>query len=92
MGDAWTVDAPYRETVEKVIRLRKKGVLVVNMESSAIFAVAKYREIQVASVQIISDVVSEEGWHAAFHSHIVDRRRRDVLAAVLRAIREYAST
>ena len=86
LADAWTIDAPYRETVEKIIHFRRKGAQVVNMESSAIFAVARYRKIDAASVQIVSDVVSEEGWNAAFHSEIVDKRRNDVLAAVLRSV------
>lgn len=84
-GYAWTTDAPYRETVEKVARFRKKGAKVVNMESSAIFAVANYRGIDAASVQIVSDVVSEK-WSPAFHRDIIDTRRAQVLAAVLQSI------
>jgi uridine phosphorylase len=87
LGDAWTIDAPYRETAEKVVSFRRKGARVVNMESSAIFAVAIYRGIEAASVQIVSDVVSEKEWNPAFHREIVDRRRGDVLEAVLRSIR-----
>jgi len=85
-GNAWTVDAPYRETKRKVTRHRKTGVSVVNMESSAIFAVAAYRGIEVASVQIVSDVVSEK-WEPAFHTEVVNNRRMEVLDAVLRAMR-----
>ena len=85
--DAWTTDAPYRETVEEVARFRRKGAKIVNMESSAIFAVASYRGIDAASVQIVSDVVSEKKWNPAFHRDIVDTRREEVLAAVLRLIK-----
>jgi uridine phosphorylase len=85
-GYAWSIDAPYRETAEKVARFRRKGAQVVNMESSAIFAVAKYREVEAASVQIVSDVVSEKQWNPAFHGEIVDKRRGEVLEAVLRSI------
>jgi uridine phosphorylase len=86
-GDAWTVDAPYRETVEKILRFRRKGARIVNMESSAIFAIANYRGVDVCSIQIVSDVVTERGWAAAFHKEIVDRRRNEVLAAVLHLLR-----
>lgn len=86
-GDAWTVDAPYRETKRKVARYLRAGARIVNMESSAIFAVAAYRGVEAASVQIVSDVVSEQ-WEPAFHTEIVDRRRREVLDGVLRAIKE----
>jgi uridine phosphorylase len=84
-GKAWTVDAPYRETKRKVARHRRTGVSVVNMESSAIFAVAAYRKVEAASVQIVSDVVSEE-WEPAFHMEAVNSRRMEVLSAVLRAM------
>lgn len=86
LGDAWTVDAAYRETAEKIVRFRRKGARIVNMESSAIFAVAKYRRVEAASVQIVSDVVSEKQWTPAFHSEILDKRRNEVLAAVLQSV------
>lgn len=87
LGDAWTTDAPYRETAEKVASFRKKGAIVVNMESSAVFAIAKYRGVDAASAQIVSDVVSTAGWNPAFHNEILGTRRNEVLKAVLRAIR-----
>jgi uridine phosphorylase len=86
-GNAWTVDAPYRETKRKVRRHLSSGTCVVNMESSAIFAVAAYRRVEVASVQVVSDVVSEQ-WEPAFHMEVVNRRRLEVLGAVLRAMSE----
>lgn len=86
-GFAWTTDAPYRETRGQVRHYRRLGARVVNMESSAIFAVAAYREVEAASVQIVSDVVSEEGWKPAFHHDILDRRRGEILTAALRAIK-----
>lgn len=89
VGDAWTVDAPYRETVEKIGRFRRKGARLVNMESSAIFAIAKYRAINACSVQIVSDVVTEKGWNAAFHKDIVDKRRGEVLQAVLHSVKSW---
>jgi uridine phosphorylase len=84
-GDAWTTDAPYRETRRKVARYLRAGASIVNMESSAVFAVAAYRSVEAASVQIVSDVVSEH-WEPAFHAEIVNRRRLDVLNAVLRGM------
>jgi uridine phosphorylase len=86
-GNAWTTDAPYRETKKKVVRYRRIGVQVVNMESSAIFALAAYRRAEAASVQIVSDLVAKEGWEPAFHSELVNRRRHEVLSAVLRTIK-----
>lgn len=84
-GNAWTVDAPYRETKRKVARHLSSGVRVVNMESSAIFAVAAYRGVEAASVQVVSDVVAEQ-WEPAFDTEVVNKRRLEVLDGVLRAM------
>lgn len=86
-GDAWTVDSPYRETIEKIATFRRKGALVVNMESSAIFAVAKHRGIDATSVQVISDLLSEGRWEPAFHEDVVDSNGLKVLDGVLHAIK-----
>ena len=56
------------------------------MESSAIFAIAKHRGVDAGSIQIVSDVVTEKGWTVAFHREIVDKRRGEVLAAVLHSL------
>ena len=87
-GYAWSIDAAYRETAEKVAHFRRRGARIVNMESSAIFAVARYRGVEAVSVQIVSDVVSEKRWKPAFHHEVVDKRRGEVLAAVLQSIRD----
>jgi len=83
-GKAWTTDAPYRETKEKVAAHLARGARVVNMESSAIFAIGSYRGIETASVQVVSDIVSET-WEPAFHTEIVNEARMKVLDAVLAA-------
>lgn len=83
---AWTTDAPYRETKVKVARYRSMGAAVVNMESSAVFAVGAYRNIETASVQIVSDVVSEKKWEPGFHSEILTRRKREVRKAMTEGI------
>ena len=57
-----TTDGVYRETRGKLRKYKSGGVVVVNMETSAIFAVAKYRKVEAASPQIISDILTEKGW------------------------------
>ena len=37
-----TIDAPYRETVAEARRYRRQGVLTVEMEAAALFAVGRY--------------------------------------------------
>lgn len=67
-GTSWTIDAPYRETVQEVRQYRSEGVLTVEMEASALFAVAEYRNIPIASLLTISDLLHDDEWHPEFHS------------------------
>lgn len=55
VGTSWTTDAPYRETVSEIKRYQKEGVLTVEMEASALFAVAQYRGVEMGAVFTISD-------------------------------------
>ena len=73
VGPVWSTDGAYRETRRKLRKFRKSGVLAVNMETSAIFAIAKYRNVKAASAQVISDILGEDGWQIAFgHQSIRD--------------------
>ncbi len=42
-GKVWTTDAPYRETKNKVLKRKEQGCICVDMEASAMHAVAKFR-------------------------------------------------
>ena len=42
-GKDWTTDAPYRETRDKVLKRKEQGCVCVDMECSAMSAVAKFR-------------------------------------------------
>ena len=43
-GKVWTTDAPYRETRAKVLKRKEQGCICVDMECSAMNAVAKFRD------------------------------------------------
>jgi uridine phosphorylase len=61
-GVIWTTDAPYRETRTKVSRLASEGVLGVEMEVSAVYALAQYRGIDALALLVISDQLVGEKW------------------------------
>lgn len=88
VGPVWSTDGVYRETRAKFRRFKSEGVLAVNMETSAVFALAKYRKIEAASVQVISDVLTETGWLQAFGHRSVRESTQNVLKAVLEALAE----
>jgi len=85
-GPVWTTDGVYRETKEKLLRFRRKGVLGVDMETSALFAVAKYRGVEMASAQVVSDVLSEEGWLPAFRHKPVREGLKALIECVVEAL------
>lgn len=67
-GSSWTIDSPYRETQEELRYYRETGILTVEMEASALFAVAKYREVSAAAIFVVSDLLQDEReWEPNFH-------------------------
>lgn len=68
-GPTWTIDAPYRETVAEALSYQQEGVITVEMEAAALFAVAEHRGIDVAAVFAISDhLLQEKVWVPGFGS------------------------
>lgn len=63
----WTIDAPYRETIAEIKHYKKTGVKTVEMEASALFAVAKVRKVKIASAFVVSDILGEDKWDPQFN-------------------------
>ena len=61
-GQSWTTDAFYRETPGKVARRREEGCSMVEMEASALFAVARYRGARIGQMLYGGDDVSGLEW------------------------------
>jgi uridine phosphorylase len=59
-GTTWTIDALFAETREEVKHYRTEGVLTVEMEAAALFAVAKKRKVKAAAIFTVSDILSED--------------------------------
>ena len=47
VGASWTTDAPFRETEELITRRRAEGILAVEMEAAALYALAEARQYQI---------------------------------------------
>ena len=62
VGKTWTTDAPYRETPAKIRLRQSEGCIVVEMEAAALFAVARFRDVQAAQILYGGDDVSSEAW------------------------------
>lgn len=68
IGTSWTTDAPYRETVAEIKQYQKEGVITVEMEASALFTVARYRNVDMGALFTISDSVAGLEWNPQFHA------------------------
>ncbi len=62
IGKTWTTDALYRETPGKVAQRRDEGCLTVEMEASAFFAVAKFRNVTFGQILYSGDDLSGDEW------------------------------
>jgi uridine phosphorylase len=67
-GVSWTLDALYRETKAEVEKYKEEGVVTVEMESSALFAVAKYRAVKMAAAFVVTDLLGEKKWQPKFET------------------------
>jgi uridine phosphorylase len=61
-GPSWTTDAIFRETVPEIEHYSDEGVLAVEMEAAAVFAIAKYRDIDAAALLCPFDLVMTDRW------------------------------
>ncbi|SDM56711.1 Phosphorylase superfamily protein [Halogranum gelatinilyticum] len=66
VGPTWTTDALYRETALEIEHYRDAGVLTVDMEAAAVFAVAQARDIEAGALFTVSDHLTPDGWEPHF--------------------------
>lgn len=85
-GPVWTTDAPYRETINKVKRFQSQGVLGVDMETSALFAVSAFRGIEAAALLIVSDDLSGMTWRHGFREAKFVEARKQVCQFLFRYV------
>ncbi|MGH2794772.1 MAG: nucleoside phosphorylase [Actinomycetota bacterium] len=85
-GPTWTIDAPYRETVDEAQHYQREGVVTVEMEAAAVFVVAQLRGVAAASAFVISDSLTELKWNPRFQSSNVVAGMRTLFSACLDAL------
>lgn len=61
-GKTWTTDAPYRETRDKVIKRKEQGCICVEMECSAMNAVAQFRKKDLFTFFYAADNLDSASW------------------------------
>lgn len=86
VGTSWTTDAPYRETEEEIRQYQSEGVLTVEMESAALFAVGQRRGVQTASVLVIGDSLADMRWQAPLNVAPIERALEAVYGVALEVL------
>lgn len=82
VGKVWTTDAFYRETPEKVACRKKAGCICVDMECSAVAAVAQFREKEVFQFFYAADNLDHEKWDARSLSNLSNLSEKDKVAMI----------
>lgn len=75
-GAIWTTDAIYRETRHKVETYQRLNALAVEMEISALFTVASYRDADLAALAVVSDELTSFKWRPGFKMEEFKRGRQ----------------
>ena len=80
-GRAWTTDGFFRETRSRIARRLDEGCSMVDMESAAFIAVARYHGLRFAQLLYAGDSVAGDDWDSRHWDSATDMRRRLFLLA-----------
>ena len=81
-GMIWTTDAAFRETREKVEYFQQRDVLGVEMETSALFTVGKYRGVETSAILVVSDELSTYTWRPGFRDEQYQKSRKKIIKSL----------
>ena len=88
IGTVATTDALYRETPGFLDELLDNEVMAIDMELSALFTVARFRQVEMAGLLYISDVVDRDGdWQLG----LVNGMLRTIEDRLFNLVLEYAA-
>jgi purine-nucleoside phosphorylase len=75
-GAVWSTDAVFRETRQRVATYQQSGILAVDMETSALCSVAKFRGVDLGVILVVSDELSSLTWRPGFkHERFMHGRK-----------------
>lgn len=80
IGKVWTTDAFYRETKAKMQKRKEQGCICVDMECSALAAVAQFRDKELFQFFITADCLDGEQWDSRSLSGEVKFTEKDYFA------------
>lgn len=80
VGKVWTTDGIYRETIDKLRKRKDSGAICVDMECSAVAALACFRGVDIAHFFYAADHLSEEEWDMRTLANDADLDEKDKVA------------
>jgi len=87
VGKTWTTDAFYRETRQKINQRLYEGCLTVEMEFTALVAVAKFRKVEFAEILYCGDDLSQDVWDGREWNQ-QDLLRKDLIFLTKRVLKK----
>jgi uridine phosphorylase len=60
-GASWTTDAPFRETEEMIAACRANGILAVEMEAAALYALAQAKQYAIVCFAHVTNQMAQQG-------------------------------
>ena len=88
-GPTWTTSAFYRETIPEIEHYRDAGVVTLDMESAALWAVCRYRGVDTTTVHELGDVLAPDEWVPETHS---ERGLREMLEPTVKALENHVTS
>jgi uridine phosphorylase len=61
VGASWTTDAPFRETAAMIETCRQTGILAVEMEAAALYALAQARQYDIICFALVTNQMGRSG-------------------------------
>jgi len=67
-SNLWTTDAMFKQTRKEITHANRNNIVGFDMETSALFCVAKARKCKIASIQIESDSFINNRWKSVYQT------------------------
>jgi uridine phosphorylase len=90
-GPVWSTDALYRETVDLVWHYQARGILGVDMEMAALFAVGRFRGVAVAGLLVVAEELADLKWRPGYRSAAFRQARRQAAELALTAAAQWSA-
>ena len=77
-GDWWTTDGFYRESKNDINKYSNEGILGVDMETSAMYNLGKFRNVEICNLLLVSDELYKE-WNYGVSTKSFKKNYKEVI-------------